>query len=214
MLKYLLILLAYLLGSIPFSYILGSKIKHEDIRKYGSGNIGTSNAFRVFGKLIGISVLILDTLKAGLLVFLINNNLLFPGQELFHPLIYGFASVLGHVFPVWFKFKGGKGVACAFGLLVAYSPITALAIMPMFILITVLTRYVSLASTFTTLTVAYLGVFLYIFGDRSVYDLQFAVILFLTTALVFIRHKSNFDRIRKGTENKVGMKGIKNAEKK
>ncbi|HPJ23759.1 MAG TPA: glycerol-3-phosphate 1-O-acyltransferase PlsY, partial [Bacillota bacterium] len=151
MLKYVFVILAYILGSIPFSYILGRYFRHDDIRKHGSGNIGTTNAFRVFGKIIGISVLLLDTLKSGLLVFLLKNDIIFANVDMFNPLIYGFASVIGHIFPVWFKFKGGKGVACSFGLLLAYSPITAVALIPMFILITVLTRYISLASTFSTL---------------------------------------------------------------
>ncbi len=203
MLKYILILLAYLLGSIPFSYILGEYFRHDDIRRHGSGNIGTTNAFRVFGKIIGISVLILDVLKSGLLLFLIKNDIIFADKELFHPLIYGFASVLGHIFPVWFKFKGGKGVATSFGLLLAYSPITAVALVPMFIIITYLTRYVSLASTFSTLTAAYLGTFLYIYSDSTDYNLIFMIILILITLLIFIRHKSNFKRIRNGTENKI-----------
>lgn len=206
MLKYLLVLVAYLLGSIPFSYLLGKYIKHDDIRQHGSGNIGTTNAFRVFGKMIGITVLVFDTIKSGLLVFLLKNDLLFADIELFHPLIYGFASVLGHVFPVWLKFRGGKGVATSFGLLLAYSPITALALIPLFIATTILTRYVSLASTFSTVTAAYLGTFLYIYSDNPDYDLMFMIILILATILIFIRHGSNFMRIRKGTENKIKFK--------
>lgn len=206
MLKYLLVLVAYLLGSIPFSYLLGKYIKHDDIRKHGSGNIGTTNAFRVFGKMIGITVLIFDTLKSGLLLFLLKNDILFADAELFHPLIYGFASVLGHVFPIWLKFKGGKGVATSFGLLLAYSPITAVALIPLFVATTILTRYVSLASTFSTVTAAYLGTFLYVFSDNPDYDLMFMIILILTTILIFIRHGSNFKRIRKGTENKIRFK--------
>lgn len=209
MLKYVLVIIAYLLGSIPFSYILGRYIKHDDIRKHGSGNIGTTNAFRVFGKIIGISVLILDMLKSGLLVFLLKNDLIFANTDLFHPLIYGFASVLGHIFPIWFKFRGGKGVASSFGLLLAYSPITALALIPMFVAITALTRYVSLASTFSTLTASYLGTFLYIYSDSGDYDIYFMIVMALATVLIFIRHSSNFRRIRNGTENKITWKKAK-----
>jgi len=203
---FVFVLLAYLLGSIPFSYILGRYFRHEDIRKYGSGNIGTTNAYRVFGKLIGTTVLILDTLKAGLLVYLIKNNLIFPETEMFHPLIYGFASVLGHIFPVWFKFRGGKGVATSFGLLLAYSPILAIVLIPAFFLIQFITRYVSLASTLTTLIAFYVGLLMYILSNSpEIYDLYFVVILFLSTVLIFIRHRTNFDRIRKGTENKIAI---------
>lgn len=204
MLKYALILLAYLLGSIPFSFLLGKFFRHDDIRKHGSGNLGTTNAFRVFGKIIGVTVLLLDVLKSGLLLFLLKNDVLFANQDLFPPLIYGFVSVLGHVFPVWFKFRGGKGVAASFGLLLAYSPITGIALIPMFVAVTVLTRYVSLASTFSTLTAAYLGTFLYIYSDNSDdYNRLFMIILILICILIFVRHTSNFKRIRNGTENKI-----------
>ncbi len=206
MIKFALLLLAYLLGSIPFSYLLGRYFRHDDIRKHGSGNLGTTNAFRVFGKLIGVSVLILDVVKSGLLVYLVKHNLIFPNLDLFHPLIYGLASVIGHIFPVWFKFKGGKGVASAFGLLLAYSPITAVALIPMFVSVTFLTRYVSLASTFTTMTAAYLGFFLYLYSDNTEdYNIYFMIVLIIVTILIFVRHASNFKRIRLGTENKISV---------
>lgn len=205
MLKYVLVIVAYLIGSIPFSYLLGRSIKHEDIRKYGSGNLGTTNAYRVFGKVIGTSVLILDTLKGGLMVFLIQNNLLFPSTELFHPLIYGFAAVIGHIFPVWFKFKGGKGVATSFGLLLAYSPVLALIMVALFILIQLISRYVSVASCGSTLITAIVGLVLYLIGTFPAFDLTFVVILILTTILIFIRHRSNFERIRNHTESKIGI---------
>ena len=202
--KYLFILIAYLLGSIPFSYILGKSVKHEDIRKYGSGNIGTTNAFRVFGKLIGVLVLILDTTKSGLMVYLIQYTDVFGDMDLFPALIYGFAAVLGHVFPVWFKFKGGKGVATAFGLLLVYSPVIALALLPIFIATEVITRYVSLASTGTTVVYLVVALTLYFTGyNPELYNLTYVIITSLATLLILIRHKSNFDRIRKGNENKV-----------
>jgi len=203
MLKYILVIVAYLIGSIPFSYLLGRSIKHEDIRKYGSGNIGTTNAYRVFGKFIGTSVLILDTLKGGLLVFLIQNEVLFANSILFHPLIYGFAAVLGHIFPVWFKFKGGKGVATSFGLLLAYSPILALIMVALFITIQLITRYVSVASCGSTLITAIVGLVLYIVGTFPDFDLTFIIILGLATVLIFVRHRKNFQRIRNGTESKI-----------
>ncbi len=205
MLKYILVLLAYILGSIPFSYILGRYFRHEDIRKYGSGNIGTTNAFRVFGKVIGTTVLILDTIKSGLLVYLVKNNIIFPEIDLLHPLIYGFASVIGHVFPVWFKFKGGKGVATSFGLLLAYTPGIALFLLPVFLVILVISRYVSVASTFTTLITAIVGLILFFVGNNPDFDIYFVIILFLATILIFIRHRTNFLRIRNHTENKIGM---------
>ncbi len=205
MLKYVFIIVAYLLGSIPFSYLLGKTIKHEDIRKYGSGNLGTTNAYRVFGKIIGTCVLILDTLKSGLLVYLFKNEIIFAGVELFPPLVYGFASMLGHVFPVWFKFKGGKGVATAFGLLLAYSPWLALIMVTLFILIQLITRYVSVASCGATLIAGIVGFILFLTGNYPDFDWVFVIILFLAISLIFVRHRSNFERIRNGTESKIKL---------
>ncbi len=205
MLKFLLILIAYLIGSIPFSYILGKYIKHKDIRKLGSGNIGTTNSFRVFGKMIGVLVLILDTAKGGIFVFLIKNTNVFDSWNLFSSsLIYGFAAVLGHVFPVWFKFKGGKGVATSFGLLLAYSPVVAIVLLPIFIGTEIVTRYVSLASTGTTVVYLVVALTLFFTGYKpELYNLTYVIITTLATLLILVRHKSNFERIQNGNENQV-----------
>lgn len=205
MLKYILVIVAYLIGSIPFSYILGKTVKKKDIRKAGSGNIGTTNAYRVLGKTIGTIVLIFDTLKGGLIVFLVQKNV-FPAEwGLLHPMIYGFASVLGHVFPIWLKFKGGKGVATSFGLILGYSPLLALAILPVFIVIELFTRYVSVASVVTTIVALYAGMGVY-FGEKYPhYDLTFVLICFLMVVLIFYKHKDNFHRIRQGVENKIKL---------
>jgi len=207
MLKYILVIVAYLLGSIPFSYLLGRFVKKDDIRKHGSGNIGTTNAYRVYGKIIGTLVLILDTLKGGLIVVLLDNGLILSNLDLFHPLVYGFAAVLGHVFPVWFKFKGGKGVATSFGLLLGYAPFMALAILPTFIIIELSTRYVSIASVVSSVIGFYCGLAMYVGslnGSKFAhYDLTFVIILFLSVVLIFWRHKTNFHRVRQGTENKI-----------
>ncbi len=132
MLKYLFLLLAYLVGSIPFSYLLGKHIKKDDIRKRGSGNLGTTNAFRVFGVLIGISVLILDTLKSGMFIPIVNS--LSETNEMFPSLIYGAVAVIGHIFPVWMNFKGGKGVASSFGILLFFYPLIPLLLTPVFVI--------------------------------------------------------------------------------
>ncbi len=205
MLKYILVLVAYLIGSIPFSYILGKIIKKKDIRAAGSGNIGTTNAYRVFGKAIGTTVLIFDTLKGGLIVFLLQNNLIFANLDLLHPMIYGFAAVLGHVFPVWLKFKGGKGVATSFGLILGYSPFLALAVLPVFIVIELFTRYVSVASVVSTIVALYAGMGVYFGGKYDHYDLTFVIVCFIMVVLIFYKHKDNFHRIRQGVENKIKL---------
>ncbi len=207
MLKFIFIIIAYLLGSIPFSFLLGKFIKKDDIRKHGSGNLGTTNAFRVFGKLVGTLVLIFDTLKGGLIVYLLRMDFILTNIDMFHPLIYGFAAVIGHVFPIWFKFKGGKGVATSFGLLLGYAPFMALSILPVFIIIEISTRYVSIASVVSTVIAFYVGLAMYIgnvAGSSFIhYDLTFVIILLLSVILIFWRHKVNFHQIRQGTENKI-----------
>lgn len=202
--KFVFILIAYLIGSIPFSYILGRSIKHEDIRRHGSGNIGTTNAFRVFGNIIGVLVLILDTAKGGLMVYLMDYTHVFDGITMFHPLIYGFAAVLGHVFPVWFKFRGGKGAATSFGLLLAYSPIVAVVLIPIFLGTVITTHYASLASTGTTVVyvvVAYTLFFTHFHPE--IYNLTYVIITTLATLLILIRHSRNFVRIKHGEENRT-----------
>jgi len=202
MIGILFVILAYLLGSIPFSYILGILIKGKDIRKFGSGNLGTTNAFRVLGKPIGFTVLILDTCKSGLLVALMLYTNLFSGLELFHPLVYGLASVIGHVYPIWFKFKGGKGVASSFGLLIAYNPWIGVIILPVFLITEYCSRYVSVSSTVSALLTLFLVVVLH-FTYQA--DLVLVIITLLAVSIIIIRHRGNYVRLKNGTENRVKL---------
>jgi len=202
LLKIGFVILAYLIGSIPFSYLLGEWFKKEDIRQMGSKNLGTTNAYRVFGKAIGTAVLILDTLKSGLLVALMKYTPIFDSLELFHPLVYGFAAVIGHVFPVWFKFRGGKGVASSFGLLLAYEPLVAAVVLPVFLFTEFLTRYVSVASTVAAVAALLFSVGMYVFDGH---DLYFLIVTILAVSLIFWRHKSNYVRLAHGCENRVKL---------
>lgn len=202
MVKYLLVLFAYLIGSIPFSYILGKIFKGQDIRKLGSGNLGATNAFRVFGKPIGFAVLILDTLKSGFLVFIMINTTWMSTWDLFPALIYGFISVIGHVFPIWFKFKGGKGVASSFGLLLIYNPLVALAMVIAFLITEYITRYVSVSSTVASIMAFITVVCLHFFVKP---DLIFVIITGLAASLIIYRHRSNYKRLKMGTENRVKL---------
>ncbi len=200
--KVLYVLIAYLIGSIPFSYLLGKWFKGEDLRKKGSGNLGTSNAYRVLGRAIGTTVLILDTLKSGILVFLIKYTGLFSGIELFHPLVYGFASIIGHVYPVWFKFKGGKGVASSLGVLLVFDPIIALIVVPVFLVTVFLTRYSSVASTVAAIS-AFITASVIHFFFRP--DWYLFVITFLAVALIIVKHQSNYLRLKNKTENRIKL---------
>ncbi len=198
--KFILIIVAYFLGSIPFSYLFGKVFKGIDLRKHGSGNLGGTNAFRVLGKPIGFAVSILDVLKSGLIVFLMLNTSLFSQGDYFHPLIYGFISVLGHVYPIWFRFKGGKGVATSFGLLIAYNPILAVALALVFFITEYLTRYVSVSSTVAISSAVLISIVIHIEYQQ---DLMLVIISALCAAIVIYAHRSNYRRLRLGTENRV-----------
>lgn len=194
--------IAYFLGSIPFSFLLGKWIKGENIRELGSKNLGTTNAYRVFGKAIGTAVLFFDMAKSGLIVFLFAHTDWFVEQDLFHPLVYGLFAMLGHIYPVWFKFKGGKGVASAFGMLIAYEPLLAIIILPIFLLVEYLTRYVSVASS-----IAAISTFFIALGKHFLInpDWDFLIVTFLAVMLILVRHRTNYERLAKGCENRVQL---------
>src|ERR1700716_745146 len=135
--------LAYLLGSIPFGYLLVKIFRKQDIRATGSGNIGATNVVRSGAKGLGIATLLLDCGKAFLAVKIAQH--IAPGNYDL-AVLAAVAAILGHVFPVWLGFRGGKGVASALGVFLALTPISALAILGIFLAVFFLTRYVSLAS--------------------------------------------------------------------
>ncbi|MGE0003680.1 MAG: glycerol-3-phosphate 1-O-acyltransferase PlsY [Candidatus Izemoplasmatales bacterium] len=200
MINVLFLLLAYLLGSIPFSYLFGEIFRHQDIRQFGSGNIGATNAFRVFGKVIGIPVMILDTLKSGTLVFLMLHTGWFDGMDLWNPLWFGLASVVGHCYPIWFKFKGGKGVATSFGLLLAYDWRIAMAIVVIFLIMEIATRYVSVSSVTSSIAMLLLVIVRYFTFDQ---DLNLILVTLGAVIIIIIRHQSNFKRLLAGKENRI-----------
>ncbi len=202
MVRWLFLLLAYLLGSIPFSFLYGKLFRGQDIRKLGSGNLGTTNAFRVFGKPIGFATLFSDTLKSGLLVFLMMNTDWFAPLDLFHPLVYGLASVLGHIFPVWFRFKGGKGVAASFGLLLVYNFWLALIAAMVFLLTEYFTRYVSVSSTVGAITLWLMVTVRHWFITP---DGVLWLISGVLVGLILFRHRANYRRLKAGTENRVKL---------
>lgn len=197
-LKYGLLLLAYLLGSIPFSVILGKKFKGIDVRKHGSGNPGGTNSLRFLGKKIGYTVIFLDGLKAGLIVLLITTNII-DGSQLLHPLAYGVVAAFGHVYSIFIKFKGGKAVAATIGVMVAYNLLFACIMMIVFLIVLRIWKYVSLASTVTVFTGFVIGVFV---GIKS-NDWNMAIYISSLTLLVIFRHKNNFIKIKNGVESKV-----------
>jgi glycerol-3-phosphate acyltransferase PlsY len=197
----LLILLAYLIGSIPTSVWVSKHFFKIDIREYGSGNAGATNTYRVLGPKWGTIVMIVDMLKGMLAVKLallapelLDNETRFLNLQ----IALGLAAVLGHIFPIWADFRGGKGVATLFGLVVGISPWTALGCSGVFLLVLYLTRFVSLSSILAS--VAFPFFILIIFNvDNPIYRV-FAIAVAL---MVILTHQKNIGRLLKGAESKV-----------
>ncbi|MCZ0716800.1 glycerol-3-phosphate 1-O-acyltransferase PlsY [Aerococcus kribbianus] len=191
MLNFLLIIFAYLLGSIPFGLLVGKYFFHTDIRQIGSGNIGTTNAFRGLGKKGGVIVFLCDMAK-GFLPVLLAANL--TGVT-WHPLIFGFFAVLGHAYPIYLKFKGGKAIATSLGLITAYNPLFALLAIICFAIVLYFFRMVSLSAIVAVFFVIILSI---IQGDWMLTGMTCLIWL-----IVLIRHQENIRRIQSGTESKV-----------
>ena len=192
--------LAYLLGSIPSGYLLVLVFRRQDVRATGSGNIGATNVARSGGKGLGILTLALDCLKAFVAVLIAQH--LAPG-DVDLAVIAAVAAILGHVFPVWLNFRGGKGVACALGVFLALSWPTALSTLGIFLLVAFATKYVSLASVAGAVA---LPVAAMIFMPyRS--PVFIAGIVFIPL-LVILKHSANIARLKIGTESKFGTKKV------
>jgi len=197
----LIILLAYLIGSIPTSVWVSRYFFGIDIRDYGSGNAGATNTFRVLGKKWGTLVMVVDMLKG---LAAVKLALLFPyyiDHEIARTSLQiglGLSAVLGHIYPIWADFRGGKGVATLFGLVLGISPWSALCCSGVFLLVLYLTRFVSLSSILASL--AFPIFILVIFNvDNQAYRV-FAVGVAL---LVILTHQKNISRLLKGSESKV-----------
>jgi len=190
MLIALLFILAYLLGSIPSGLIVGKAAKGIDIREHGSGNLGATNAFRTLGVKAGSIVVAADILKGTLAAFL--PAILHIGV---HPLLAGVAAVIGHMFPVFAKFKGGKAVATSGGVLLCYQPLLFLTMVAVFFLFLYITKYVSLSSILTGLYTTVYSLF--------TKDLYLVAVVAFLTAFVVYRHRTNIKRIIDKTEPKI-----------
>jgi glycerol-3-phosphate acyltransferase PlsY len=201
------LVLAYLLGSIPTSYLIGKIFYGVDIRESGSGNTGATNALRTFGAKVGVIVLIIDMLKgiAAILIvrYVMNNTYTTLSFNLMESLA-GFFVIAGHVFSVFLKFKGGKGVATTAGVFLILSPITFIYCLVLFAFVVYTTKYVSLGSILAASAFLITEVF-------SQYLVRFTNVprLWLVTIIVFlilIRHKANVKRLLEGSENKFKLR--------
>lgn len=186
----------YLLGAVPFGLLLVRQLKQVDIRSIGSGNIGATNAVRAAGRVAGISVLLLDGLKGVLSVTLVATWTLGEPTDAMR-LACGLASVLGHNFPIFLKFRGGKGVATTIGVLLAAMPVLTGVALLIWLVVFGLFRYVSVAS----LTFSGAVPILQLLGRQELTMVLLGATLAL---LMLIRHRPNLERLVKGTEHKFG----------
>ena len=199
----LLALGAYLLGSIPMGYLLVRFIKKQDIRTVGSGNIGATNVLRSGGKGLGAATFVLDVGKGALAVFLGAHFASQLAPDLSVRSVAALAAlfaVLGHIFPVWLGFKGGKGVATGFGVFLVIAPWAALSSIGLFALICAITRYVSLASILGAACFPAFAWFL-VRGDKPAF---FVGVQIFVAALIIVKHHANIGRLLSGTEHRFG----------
>ena len=215
----LLLCLSYVIGSIPFGILIGKGICHVDIREHGSKNIGSTNAIRVLGKKVGFLVFFCDVFKGMVVIILIrilNSTGVFYKDPIItnsfqlDMLLYGAAAIIGHCFSIFLKFKGGKAVATSLGVIFMISPLAAILCLVAFLINLYATGYVSLASTFASLTVTITCWVLYGVGinDTSFFEyfiakqnLVVCIIVSLLAAFILIRHRKNYVRLLHGTEN-------------
>lgn len=195
------LVLAYLLGSIPTGYLLVRIFRHEDIRATGSGNIGATNVARSGATGLGVATLVLDALKGLLAVVIARHFALYTGFPNGYDLeaLAGLAAVVGHIFPVWLGFRGGKGVATALGVFLALMPLATVFALIIFLLVFTFTKYVSLASMVAAATLAVLCVVMDT-RRRLIVDLVYLAM----PLLVIVKHHGNIRRLLARTEPRFG----------
>jgi glycerol-3-phosphate acyltransferase PlsY len=205
----IIVVAAYLFGSIPTGYLLIRIFRKQDIRSIGSGNIGATNVLRSAGKGLGAATFLLDVLKGSAAVYLgaILGAIFDPTAPRHTMMAVGaLCAVLGHVFPVWLRFKGGKGVATGFGVFLVAAPLAALAAITVFAVVLFFSRYVSLASI---LGAACFPIFAWLLaqtiygGERPVF---FIAVQAFVALLIIVKHHQNIGRLLAGTESRFGAK--------
>ena len=201
MTEIILIILAYIIGSIPTAVWVSKSVFGIDIRDYGSGNAGATNSFRVLGSKWGSFVMLVDVTKGViatslyiLIPFYLTNEL----ARTNFMIALGMAAVLGHILPIFANFRGGKGVATLLGMALAIQPMVALLCLVVFLITLLSTRFVSLSSIFAG--VAFMVLILFIFNEKETIYRLFAIIVAM---MVVVTHQKNISRLIKGTENKV-----------
>lgn len=195
-----LFLVAYLLGSIPTGLWIGKYIYGKNLREYGSGNTGTTNTFRILGVKAGIITLIVDSLKGTLATVLP----MWLGVTTVSPIVIGLFAVIGHTFPIFARFKGGKAVATSAGVLLGFAPSFLIFLVSWFLISLYLFSMISFSSI-SSAFLAIIGVFLFPQIDVLIhgFDWLFTLIVLTLAMIIILRHKENIDRIRQKKENLV-----------
>lgn len=198
----ILVILAYLVGSLPTAVLVSKKYFGIDIREHGSGNAGATNTFRILGSRAGTAVMLVDVMKGFLAAKLaLFSNYSWNSEAITNLQVFlGLAAVVGHIFPIWAEFKGGKGIATLFGMILSIQPLVAVSLIGVFVVMLFLTRYVSLSSI--SASVAFPLLILFIFKEPEVSYRVFAI---GTALLVILTHYKNINRLLNGNENKVPL---------
>lgn len=194
------VVIAYLLGSISFAVWIGRIFYKVDVREHGSGNAGTTNTIRVLGWMPGLFVLLLDAFK-GWLAIHIGDGLMpdcYAGWQEYYDVLLAVSVLLGHIFPLFTGFKGGKGVATMVGIVIALYPEAFLGAFAVFMLVFLLTHYVSLASILASIVFPVLDIF--VFHQEHVVLMVFAI---LVPLLIILTHRKNIGRLLRGEESKM-----------
>ncbi len=199
----LLLVIAYFLGSIPSAVWISRLVYNIDIRDHGSGNAGATNTFRILGPKAGSVVMLSDMMKGFIAVKLALLSHLWPNGDLYanFQVFLGLSAVIGHIFPIWAEFRGGKGIATLFGMILSIQPMVAVSLIVVFLCMLYLTNYVSLSSITASIAFPVLIVFIFNAPDHIGYRL-FAI---ATSILVVLTHHKNIGRLLTGNESKVSL---------
>ncbi|CCV65901.1 Glycerol-3-phosphate acyltransferase [Paracholeplasma brassicae] len=211
-----LFIASYLIGSIPSGIIVSKVFMGIDLREHGSKNIGTSNAIRVMGIKLGILVFLLDALKGALPILLVrlmghlvgdmSTYITIFNQSFNYEILFGVTAILGHTFPLYIGFKGGKAVAASCGVVLVLTPIPGVLCILAYIIVVAITKYASLGSTIAALVVL-ISTLVQLLVQGRLYEEMFMFVFYtLLVIFIFVRHKDNYKRLLNGTENKMSFK--------
>lgn len=206
---FIVAVLSYLIGSFPTSILVGKHLKGIDIREHGSGNAGGTNVLRTLGWKAGISVILIDVAKGWVATYYIaelgyENGMISP---LLVQILAGVSAIIGHVYTIFAKFKGGKGVGTAAGMLIAIYPLALIFCFSVFLLVAFSTKYVSLASILAAITLPLSLYLIEIYTEQPTPPIQFYFAVLVAIFIVFT-HRSNIGRLLKGEENRFGSARI------